>query len=225
MKRSTVLALFLIAGGLLFSASRSSRIKPQVVDCIAAVVNKQVITLTDLRLADRFGLYETEGKANSADRLARLLDRMIDQKVVLDLAAERKSVEEARVKSALEDVIGRLGPDKARAEFESLALTPEDLRPYLEEKIMYETIIAQRFAQSASVSLKEIEEYYAETYAPAQKKLGQEPRPMISILDVIEAEVKRIKAEAQVALWIKNLRSQAEVEIRKDCLEKYKESL
>jgi hypothetical protein len=223
MRTGTTLARLLTVGGLLFLTAAFSRSSSQVVDCIVAVVNKQVITLIDLRLVDRFGIYETEKDADPAQRLTRLLDKMIDEKVVLDLAAGKTPVEKAKVEGALEDLIGRLGPDKTRLELEALGLTREDLKPYLEEKLSCEIIIAQRFAQSASVSLKEIEAYYAETYVPAQKKLGQEPRPMIAMLDAIELEIKKVKAEAQVALWIKNLRKQAEIEIRTDCLKKYKE--
>jgi hypothetical protein len=225
MRTRTILAGLLAGGLLLFTAPGSSRSQLQVVDCIVAVVNKQVITLVDLRLVDRFGVYEMEEKAEAVDRPTRLLDKLIDQKVVLDLAAERMAVEKAKVESSLQSIIGRLGPEKARAELEAFGLAPEDLKPYLEEKILCETIIAQRFVQGSSVSLKEIEAYYAETYVPAQKKLGQEPRPMIAMLDTIESEIKKVKAEAQVALWIKNLRKQAEIEIRMDCLKKYKESM
>jgi hypothetical protein len=225
MRTRTILTGLLAGGLLLFTAPGSSRSQLQVVDCIVAVVNKQVITLVDLRLVDRFGVYEMEEKAEAVDRPTRLLDKLIDQKVVLDLAAERMAVEKAKVESSLQSIIGRLGPEKARAELEAFGLTPEDLKPYLEEKILCETIIAQRFVQGSSVSLKEIEAYYAETYVPAQKKLGQEPRPMIAMLDTIESEIKKVKAEAQVALWIKNLRKQAEIEIRMDCLKKYKESV
>jgi len=220
-----MLLLWLLAGDfLLFMAPGLSRSQPQVVDCIVAVVNKQVITLTDLRLVDRFDIYEMEGKIETAGRPARLLDMLIDQKVVLDLAAERKAVEKAILENSVQSLIGRLGPEKTRAELDAFGLTTEDLKPYLEEKILCETIIAERFAQSVSVNLKEIEAYYVETYVPAQKKLGQEPRPMIAMLGAIEAEIKKAKAEAQVALWIKNLRKQAEVEIRTDCLKKYKEN-
>jgi len=223
--RTRTILLWLLAGDFsLFMASGLSRSQPQVVDCIVAVVNKQVITLTDLRLVDRFDIYEMEGKTEAADRPARLLDKLIDQKVVLDLAAERKAVEKAVLESSVQSLIGRLGPEKTRAELDAFGLTIEDLQPYLEEKILCETIIAERFAQSFSVNLKEIEAYYVETYVPAQKKLGLEPRPMIAVLDTIESEIKKVKAEAQVALWIKNLRKQAEVEIRTDCLKKYKEN-
>jgi hypothetical protein len=225
MQTKTILTGLFAGGLLLLTAPGSSRSQPQVVDCILAVVNKQVITLADLRLVDRFGVYEMEGKAEAADRPARLLDKLIDQKVVLDLAAGNKAAEKAKVESSLQSIIGRLGPEKARAELDAFGLAADDVKPYLEEKILYEAIISQRFVQGASVNLKEIEAYYEETYVPAQKKLGQEPRPMIAVLDTIESGIKKVKAEAQVALWIKNLRKQAEIEIRTDCLKKYKESL
>ena len=37
---------------------------------------------------------------------------------------------------------------------------------------------------------------------------------MIEVLDALEAELQAAKIEGQIALWIKNLRLQADIEIR-----------
>ena len=82
-------------------------------------------------------------------------------------------------------------------------------------------IIANRFSQSASVSLREIETYYAEIYAPAQKKLGRDPRPLMDVLDTLESEIREAKISVQVGEWIRNLRKQAEIALRDGCLKNY----
>jgi len=222
MRTKKILAWLLAAGTPLLVSCTSSA-QSVVVDCIVGIVNTRVITLTDLRMVAAFGVYAAEEKPQGADAAAFLLDRMIDQKVVIDLAGERIQVDKVRTEAAFQSLIDRLGPEKAKAEMDTFGLAVDDLKSYLEEKIMCETIIANRFIQSASVTLREIEAYYAETYVPAQKKLGVEPRPMVEMLSPIESELKKSKVESQVALWIKNLRKQAEVEIRTECLKKFKE--
>jgi len=224
MKR-TILAGFLGWCCLFFAVPCPSPGQSQVVDCIVAVVNTQVITLTELRVVDAFGVFSIEEKPGEMDRLSFLLNKMIDQKVVIDLAAEKMPADKEKVEEAYQSLVGRLGPEKTRIELAGFGLAVDDLKSYLEEKVMCETIIASRFLQTATVTLKEIEEYYAESYVPAQKALGLEPRPMVEILSTIESAIKKAKVEAQVALWIKNLRKKAEIEIRTDCLKKYKEAL
>ena len=224
MKR-TILAGFLGGCCLLFAGPCPSPGQSRVVDCIVAVVNTQVITLTELRIVDVFGIFSIEEKPEEMDRLSFLLNKMIDQKVVVDLAAEKMPADKEKVEEAYQTLVGRLGPEKTLTELEGFGLMVDDLKSYLEEKVMCETIITSRFLQTATVTLKEIEAYYAESYVPAQKALNREPRPMVEILSTIESEIKKAKAEAQVALWIKNLRKKAEIEIRTDCLKKYKEAL
>jgi len=190
----------------------------EVVDCIVAVVNSQAITLADLKISDAFELFPLPSLLDVQERRRRILDKFIDQKVVVDLAHEKRPVEKERVEGEWKTLVARFGPDDLRLRLDEFGISADDLKAYLEEKIRCETIIANRFGRSSGVSLKEIEAYYAGKYAPAQKKLGREPKPMIEVLDVIEAEIKKEKIETQVALWIKNLRQQAEIEVRPDCL-------
>jgi hypothetical protein len=220
MKQTILVGL--LGGCCLFSAVPCpSPGQSQVVDCIVAVVNTQVITLTELRVVDAFGVFSTEEKPEKMDRLSFLLNKMIDQKVVIDLAAEKMPADKEKVEQAFQRLAERLGQEKTSTELAGFGLTVDDLKSYLEEKVTCETIIASRFLQTATVTLKEIETYYAESYVPAQKVLGLEPRPMVEILSTIESEIKKARVEAQVALWIKNLRKKAEIEIRTDCLKKY----
>lgn len=202
------------AGSAAFVASGQT----ETVNCIAAVVNGRLITLMDIMVAERFGLIDPGPAANARDRRRAILERLIDQKVVIEFARERTPLEPGRVDDARNVVLAKLGREEARRRMAEFGLDGADLLPYLEEKVFSETIVSDRFSQSVSVSLKEIEVYYGETYAPAQRKLGVEPKPLVEVLDVLEAEIKRAKVAIQAGSWIKNLRQQAEIEIRTNCL-------
>jgi hypothetical protein len=212
----TAAAILLLGAwtGLWPSGAGGGQRRAEVVGGVAAVVNGLAVTLADVRIAEAFGLVESGPSAVPEERRRFILERLIDQKVVIDLARDRTPVDPAKVGLELGRLLARIGRDEARIRLDAFGLEVDDLRPYLEEKIQSDTIIANRFVHGAGVSLREIESYYAETYAPAQVKLGRTPPPMIEVLDALEAALQAAKIESQVALWIKNLRLQADIEIR-----------
>ena len=209
-------AILLLGGlaGLWPSGAAGAQQRSGVVDGVAAVVNGLVVTLADVRIAEAFGIVESGPSAVPEERRRFILERLIDQKVVIDLARDRTPVDPAKVGLELGRLLARIGRSEARIRLDVFGLEADDLRPYLEEKIQSDTIIANRFVHGAGVSLREIEAYYTETYVPAQVKLGRTPPPMIEVLDALEAELQAAKIEGQIALWIKNLRLQADIEIR-----------
>jgi len=191
---------------------------PEVVDCVAAIVNGRPITLADVRIADSFGLVEV-GPAETVEARRRIvLERLIDRKVLIDLTWERAPIDQGKVAQDVGRLLSRLGRDEAAARLSAFGLSAEDLRPYVEEAVLSESIVSNRFSHGPAVSLQEIEAYYAGTFIPAQVKLGRTAPPLIDVLDALEAEIKAAKAESQIALWIRNLRKQADIEIRPGCL-------
>ena len=192
----------------------------ETVNCIVAVVNGRLITLMDVKVAESLGFYETGEAAGPRERRRAVLEKIIDQKVVLEFARERTPLEPGKIDEVRRGLLAKLGREESRRRMAEFGLEEPDLSPYLEEKVLYETIVAGRFGRSVSVSLGEIEVYYAEIYAPALKKSGIEPKPLVEVLDVLEAEIKKSKVEIRAGQWIKNLRQQSEIEIRADCLNK-----
>ena len=188
----------------------------QVEDCVAAVVNGKAVTLVDVRIARRFGLHAGDPGETS---MSAVLDRLVEQKLVLDLARGPGAPTGEEIAAAADEAARRLGPDawaRALAEF---GIEDADLRPFLEETVHYRRMIAARFSQAAPVTIKEIESYYNDVYVPAEKRAGAEPAPMVQFLDRIESLIQDRKREKLVADWIGNLKAQADVRIHRDCLE------
>lgn len=186
----------------------------EVVDRIVAVVNDEVITLTDLNLVETFGLYESPIDKQGADVQRHILDQLINQKLVIQLTSEDVMLEEEEVESALSQVIQRMEPGEAEKALLRFGLDWDDLKSYLREKILYQKIISNRFDQGIFVRLEEIEVYYEQIYIPSQRARGFEPQPLTEMLDQIEREIKREKKETQVREWVNNLKREANIQIK-----------
>jgi hypothetical protein len=190
----------------------------EIVDCMVAVVNDQVITLTDVRVVDSFKLYEKEIEGKAGNRLYLTLEELINQRVVIDFARENISIPSEELDSALRSLLDRLGGKEVERRLEEFDLDLDDLRAYLEGKLLYQKIISLRFSQSVIISLNEIEDYYQQAYVSSQKQKEIEPKPMMEVLNEIESLLRREKIEKQVALWIRSIRSQVEIEMKYDWL-------
>lgn len=216
--------LILAAAGLLLRPSPASA-QARLVDCVAAVVNGDIISRFDVDVAEAFRLFPAAaaGKASpqgdTAARRAALLEHLIDQKLVLDQFKPAAAPPDPEATDAeWRGILARAGADAVRKALDRFGMTEADLRPYLEARALYRRILDNRFRRTVSVSLREIEAYYEETYTAARKAEGREPRPLVEVLDALEAEIKKTKVEAAAAAWIDALRDQADVEIRADCL-------
>jgi hypothetical protein len=187
---------------------------PQTVDRIVAVVNDEVITLTDLRVVEEFILYDKDIKENSGNFQQLILEKLIDQKLVVQSETEEISVEEEELESSLKKKVEEIGSERVESRLEEFGMDLDDLKGYLKEKIIYQKIISQRFAQVNIVSLKELEDYYNLAYVPSQKEKGLEAKPMMEILDSIESSIREEKVKTQVESWISNLRKKADIQIK-----------
>jgi len=185
----------------------------ETIDYIVAVVNDKVITLTELRVAEAFGLYEEEIKEKAGNLRHLILEKLIDQELVIQLASESISVHGEELDSFFKEVEERVGSVKLQKVLAEFGMNQDDLKEHLRKKLLYQKTMSQKFSQSATVSLKEIEEYYSRTYVPSQKEKGAQPKPMVDVLSEIELSIKQARIRKQVEDWLENLRKQAEIQV------------
>ena len=179
----------------------------EVVNRIAAVVNDEIITLGDLKIARAFYIYGGNQEF--------VLQKMVDQKLVIQLTEEDEFIEPEELEESLRALIHKLGSSEVNNRLQEFDIVWDDLREYFHEKILFQRIVSKRFSQSATVRLREIEDYYQNVYVPDRRKRGLEPEPMLEILDQIESAIKDQKTEKQVELWLEKLRQKAYIELRK----------
>ena len=186
----------------------------EIIDRIVAVVNDEVITLTDVNIIRKFGLFEDGEETEGRDIQKLIIDRLINQKLVIQLASERLMVDEEELEALLSELIQKTDPDLAEEALLEFGLDWDDLRSYLHEKLLFQKIISQRFSRGVIVSIEEIERYYEQVYVPSQRENSLNPQPMIEVLDQIETALTREKVEGQIQEWIENLKRGADIQIK-----------
>jgi peptidyl-prolyl cis-trans isomerase SurA len=186
----------------------------EIVDRIVAVVNDEVITLTDVNIIFKFDLFENLEGSQEEEIRGKILDQLINQKLVVQLASERLMVTEEELEVSLSDVVQRTDPDLAGTALLQFGLDWDDLKSYLREKLLFQKVISQRFNRGIIVSIDEIERYYEQVYVPSQRGKNLSPQPMIEVLGQIEGDLQREKVEDQVQEWIDNLKRQANIQIK-----------
>ena len=185
----------------------------QTIDSIIAVVNDEIITLSDLRIVTSFAIYtdDIKGQEENAPRI--ILEKLIDQKLITQMTKENILIEDADVEQVFQIIKNKVGQARLNSQYERFDLTPADLFDYIRAKLFYDQIIALKFKRETRVTLKEMETYYKEIYLSRKTSQGEEPQSMMEILDEIESALKAEKAQKQVKDWIMNMRRQADIQI------------
>ncbi|MFQ5721321.1 MAG: hypothetical protein ACE5GI_02355 [Candidatus Aminicenantales bacterium] len=198
----------------------TSFVFPEVIDRIVAVVNNQVITLTELKIARAFRLYPAP-KSKQIMPASFYLEKLIEQRLVTQVAGQQVKVENSEVEAYLEKIRNNLGPKVLEAKLQEFGLGKDDLEKYIYQRILEDKIIRQKLFQNVAVTLEDIENYYQQIYLPSQKAKGFKPQPLLEIVNKIEAVIKENKRREQVKDWIANLKRQADIQIKVKNLDEY----
>jgi hypothetical protein len=216
MKKAAFICLF-------FSLAVPVPSEAETVNCLVAVVNGKPVTLTDFRIARAFGLFAPEAAKRTGDPDLAVLDALIDEKVVLEVAREPVAAGPGELASALDATRARLGPGVFQAKLREFGLREDDLGSFLAERIRYEKAVSARFKLTIPVSRGDLERYYREVYEPERRAEGVAAEALESIAAELEMRLREELRAKKVEEWISNMRSQAEIRINKECLAHGKE--
>jgi hypothetical protein len=203
---------------LLFMLLAAAAGLAQTVNCVVAVVNGGIITLLDVEVTAEFGLGQDPAAEPGADPRMAALSALIDRKIVLDLAREVRDVNKDELAAAVAGLRQTLGEAAFAAKLGKFGLSSTDLEPYLQERILYDRALALRFSQSIPVSVTEVERHYRDIYVPEQARLGAAAEPLDRVAGAIESRIRDDRRTQQTAAWVRDLKSRAEIQIKKDCL-------
>lgn len=209
MRLKLISCLLALIGALLCSGDA----RAENIDGIAAVVNNEIITLSDVRIASAFGLLPGEN--------LDVLEKKIDIKLVLQMTSENISLAAEELDAKLQGIMDLLGNRVLLEKLAEFDLELKDLKAILQEQLEYEKIMALKFSQGVFVNLQEIESYYNQIYVVRQEGAGEQARPMMEILDELESAIKIDKTSQQIATWLKNLRREAVIQVYTDRFPEY----
>jgi peptidyl-prolyl cis-trans isomerase SurA len=197
--------------GLTVLVTASPSVRAEIIDRILAVVDTQIITLSDVRAALRFGLVPEDV---SVDLTGAALQRLIDRRLMLAEVDRYAPPEpsEAAVNASLAALERRfkdaLGLEIA---LNQSALTREELRRHLRDTLRIESYLQQRFSTTVQVSDDEVARYYREH--PEDFMRDGQLRPFDDVRDIARTRVIENQRATFVRQWVDGLRRRGSVQL------------
>jgi hypothetical protein len=184
-------------------ASSPGRPAAEVIDRVLAVVNGQVITLSDVRTVGALGL--VTGR-DEREVVARLVDRtlVLDEVTRYVPAAPADGVLDARIAGLRASV----GESRLDAVLRESGWTGSRLREHVRQDLLIEAYIAQRFAFTEAPTDDEVEVYARQH---PDRFAGKAPAETSALARTMLVRERR---DRLVSEWLNGLRRRAVISIR-----------
>lgn len=201
---------------ILLSASGSRLPAAVIVDRVAAVIDQQVITVSEItQMAELRFFPRKAGQDDDAYR-RDILDALIAQGL-RSRDVERfgaPDVSKDSIEARLLEIQKRFAsPAEFDAALARAELTPDELRTLIKRQLQVEESIQERFAPLIFVSTDEIENDYRTTYSQERRQRGLPIPPLNQVTGDIRTLLRADRLQTEVTNWTTQLRARANVDI------------
>lgn len=190
-----------------------------VVDCVAAVVDRQPVTLGRIIIENRLAAFQ-EGRTvdQSPESRRRTAERLVERLLLLREIEIGGFPQAQRIEAlaALEELKKRW-PNSVEYEaaLARYRINEEELIDFLQTQLTVLRFLDIRFKAEGEVSEADLERYYRETFAPKVKaETGGAPPPLNTVRKEIESILSAEAANRAMSRWMENARTQARIEYR-----------
>lgn len=199
---------------VLFSAPSAAT--AEIIDRIAATIEREVITVSEVEQLVTLRVFERRSDETIEEYRRRVLDAMIAQ-ALRYRDVERfggADISPDAIESRLLLVRQRFPSDEAFAQaLRSAELTLDELRAIVKRELQVEAYIEERFSPLIFVSLEEIERFYRERWAPQRRARGLAVPPVAQVTEEIRDLLKAERLAAEIDRWTEQLRARANVDV------------
>lgn len=179
-----------------------------LIDKVAAVVNDQLITLTDIDKAIQFYAGFRKKQESESDFYNRVLEELINYKVVYLEFKNDFVLREEDYETVQTDVIGRIGSlDNLLRLLATFDMGWADFKAFITERVAYERVINRQLQEKISIKFSQIEAFYNSEYLPLQKRLDLTPLSLFDMAPQIEKHLRKERIQKQLAGWLKDIRA------------------
>jgi hypothetical protein len=192
-----------------------ARAQSTVVDQLAATVNGEAITQSDIIWGLALDSNVAELKEDSQD-MTEMLNQLIDQSLLFDEAEHLPNLEPTpdEVNSAIGDLIRRF-PSEAGfyQRIGRVGLTAEMLQSIMRRRLQILKYIDFRFRSFAIITEDEIQRYYRETLQPQLRARGLTPpeQPADQERYMIESILVEDRIDRETERFLESARQQADI--------------
>ena len=155
------------SGGVLVGAGETPPIRDSqaVIDRVVAVVNGDVVMMSELQEAIVLARRDSRGAAEGPDFEMTMLNRLIDHRLQVQEAKRDKiEVSDDDVRGAIDDIVKRNGGDREKFETQLLAqgVTWDALRRELRDQILASRVRGRRVVRRSTITEAEVDQYLAQ---------------------------------------------------------------
>ncbi|HYI08204.1 MAG TPA: hypothetical protein VEK57_03955 [Thermoanaerobaculia bacterium] len=185
------------------------------VDRIAAVVDRQVLTVSEVGQLVTIRFFARTGE-DEDDHRREVLDALIAQ------ALRFRDVERFGAQDIPADTIeARLLEIQRRfpGEAEFLAavaraeLTLDEVRALVKRQLQVEAYIQERFAPLVFISNEDVAEYYRTTWSPQRRERGLGVPALDNVREEVRTAVRYARLQEEIGKWTTQLRARANVDV------------
>ncbi len=187
--------------------------EPLLVDKIVAMVNDEIITLSDIQKAiELYPVFRKKDESEAAFR-ERILQDLIHYQVISQEHNDEFQLNEEDFEDVQTAVLKKAGSmENLIATLGRLGMSWQDFKAFIRNKVLYEKVLHDRFETKISVPYSEIEKFYNQEYLPVQKQLGIEAKSLIEMTPLIEKYLKRKKTDFELKQWLKEIKDTYKIE-------------
>jgi len=194
---------------LLIVASGRASAEPELVDRIVAIIDRDVIMLSEAEQAMWLVELRSDDKVSLRDVVERLIEaRLIEHEVARFTDAP---VPDALVEEQLARVRSRFPSEEALdAMLSSNGLSEEELRSEVRRQLTVNRYLERRFRALTYVTDDDIQNYFSEEVLP---ELPDERGPMLEEIDQIRRILEEQRFNERVERWIDGLKKRSRIQL------------
>ena len=191
-------------------------VSAKIVDRVAAVVDRQVITVSEVNQMVELRFFAKNAGEPDDDFRHRILESLIAQALrfrdVERFGAE--DIPKDSIEARVTEIAKRFPtPADLDAALLRVELTPDELRALVKRQLQVEAYIQERFAPLVFVSNDEIDTYYRGTWTQQRRQRGLAVPPLAEVREEIRALLRSSRLEKEIETWTTQLRERANVDI------------
>lgn len=188
-----------------------------IVDRVAAVVNGEVVTLSDLRwLLYYRGLTEPQDPDQRKSFFENLLQQLIEQKLIAAEAAQTPGIQISReqVDDRVKAYGDRFGSEEKFQDYlKETDISLADLQELIRRQLAVVSFVKVRFEPFIIILPDQIQEYYDTVLVPELQASEQEAPPLRLVEEQIRDILTVARVNQEMDNWVRNALRKAAVDI------------
>jgi peptidyl-prolyl cis-trans isomerase SurA len=187
-----------------------------IVDRVAAVVDRQVITVSEVNQMAELHFFPRNAGESEDDYRHRILEALIAQALrfrdVERFGAE--DIPKDSIEARVTEIAKRFPtPADLDTALKRVELTPDELRALVKRQLQVEAYVQERFAPLVFVSNDEIDAYYRGTWSQQRRQRGLAIPPLAEVREEIRALLRASRLQEEIEKWTTQLRERANVDV------------